>query len=90
MVLSSTNHATVSLSVDLDFYLIKVPLDTVPGTVSTSWINTIDHTLFAMNKARAYSVIFDHNTSPTGFYVLGGYDYTDKNTNDKAFFMSHI
>ncbi len=90
MVLSSTNHATVSLSVDLDFYLIKVPLDNVSGTVSTDWINSIDHSDFSMNYARAYSVVFDHNTNPTGYYIVGGYDYSDKNTDDKAFFMSHI
>jgi hypothetical protein len=43
-----------------------------------------------MDDAWGYSVIYDHNTSPTGYYVVAGYDYSDSDDDDKGFFISHI
>ena len=88
MVFDQSNYVAASLTINNHWYMFRVLLANVPSAVTTDWVISTFDVDSDYNWGKGYSIIFDHNTSPTGYFTSG--QLSIKDADDKGFIFYHI
>ena len=89
MVFDQSNYVGASLSVGDNWYMFRVLLADVSSVAKTDWVISTNDVDRDYDWARGYSIIFNHNTSPTGYFTSGSLSIGN-NLDDKGFLFYHI
>ncbi len=88
MVFDQSNYVAASLTINNEWYMFRVLLANVASAVNSDWVISTSGVDSNYNWAKGYSIIFDHNTSPTGYFMSGELDIDS--ADDKGFIFYHI
>jgi hypothetical protein len=71
MVFDQSNYVAASLTIKNHWYMFRVLLANATSDVTTDWVITTSNVDEDYKWGKGYSIIFDHNTSPTGYFTSG-------------------
>jgi len=69
----SSNNIIAAIEILKKWHIFKVPLlnDGLTSDVDTDWLVVSDNGARKFDSGKAYNLIFDHWTTPSGYYVTG-------------------